>query len=304
MRYFVLNITLLLLSFFTLKSQQVGIGTKYPNSNAILDVSDSSRGVLLPRISTAARVNLPNTKGMIAFDTVTAGYWYNDGSAWINLPSKGKSVGDMLFWNGNQWASVPSGMGGQVLTLSTGTHIPAWKGPTTDTAFIDPRDGKQYKMKQIGTQIWMTENLNHFQPGMTCYNNNCDPYGGLYNYYEAMDAAPPGWHIPSNAEWDTLINFLGGPLVAGGAMKATILWNAPNTGATNSSGFNALPGGWATFGGHNWFWNFMYELAFFWSSTNSEGLNFGYLLSYGSADIRQIQQPWPEKLSVRCIKDY
>ncbi|MFM7700496.1 MAG: fibrobacter succinogenes major paralogous domain-containing protein, partial [Bacteroidota bacterium] len=77
-------------------------------------------------------------------------------------------------------------------------------------------------------------------------------YGKLYNHYAVMDSrglCPIGWHVPSDAEWTTLENQLGGSSVAGGALKSTAMqptsggWNSPNTGATNSSGFTALPGG-------------------------------------------------------------
>ena len=55
--------------------------------------------------------------------------------------------------------------------------------------------------------------------------------------------APEGWHVPSDVEWVAMIDSLGGSAIAGGKLKATTLWNSPNTGATNSSGFNGLPGG-------------------------------------------------------------
>ena len=87
--------------------------------------------------------------------------------------------------------------------------------------------------------------------GAYCYFNN-DPangaiYGKLYNWYAVNDPrglAPKGWHVPTDAEWTTLIDCLGGTEVAGGKMKeiGTAHWNSPNIGATNSSGFTALPG--------------------------------------------------------------
>src|SRR5205085_6409714 len=89
--------------------------------------------------------------------------------------------------------------------------------------------------------------------GAYCYYNNdsttyAATYGKLYNWYAVNDPrglAPLGWHIPSDAEWTTLENCLGGSSVAGGAMKETGItyWLSPNTSATNSSGFTGLPGG-------------------------------------------------------------
>jgi uncharacterized protein (TIGR02145 family) len=110
--------------------------------------------------------------------------------------------------------------------------------------------------------------------GAWCYYNN-DPaseaiYGKLYNWYAAHDSrglAPSGYHVPTNSEWTTLVNCLDGSTVAGGKMKETGFthWDSPNTGATNSSGFTALPGGFRRdfgsgldFGGigyNAWFWN-------------------------------------------------
>jgi uncharacterized protein (TIGR02145 family) len=141
----------------------------------------------------------------------------------------------------------------------------------------------------IGTQVWTTNNLDitayrngdlipqvtdptawaGLTTGAWCYYNN-DPangaiYGKLYNWYAVNDTrglAPAGWRIPTDAEWTTQRTFLGGYEVAGGKMKSigTDRWNSPNTGATNSSGFTALPGGYrynnGTFGsvGNRGYW--------------------------------------------------
>ena len=128
------------------------------------------------------------------------------------------------------------------------------------------------KVIQIGTQMWTTENLSvskyrngddipqvqdafdweDLTTGAWCYFNN-DPkegviYGKLYNWYAVNDTrglAPEGYHIPSNEEWTTLINYLGGRESAGGKMKmeGTTHWHGPNKDATNESGFRGLPGG-------------------------------------------------------------
>jgi len=134
----------------------------------------------------------------------------------------------------------------------------------------------------ICSQVWTTTNLNvstyrdgtpipqvtdqtawaSLTTGAWCYYNNSTSngttYGKLYNWYAVAgihnvasatnpalrkNLAPTGWHVPTDAEWTILTNCLGGETVAGGKMKATTGWNAPNTGATNSSGFTGLPGG-------------------------------------------------------------
>ncbi|HNY56232.1 MAG TPA: FISUMP domain-containing protein, partial [Chitinophagales bacterium] len=134
---------------------------------------------------------------------------------------------------------------------------------------VNDIDGNTYNTVTIGTQCWMTENLKtstyndgtailnetintqwvNLTTGAYCYyNNNISnkaTYGTLYNWYAVNTGklAPSGWHVPTEADWTTLINYLGGETVAGGKMKAITLWNSPNTAADNSSGFSGLPAG-------------------------------------------------------------
>jgi uncharacterized protein (TIGR02145 family) len=139
-------------------------------------------------------------------------------------------------------------------------------------------DGNVYQTVQIGTQIWLKENLKttHYRDGTAIpnvsdqnqwsnltsgaycnYNNstsNSDIYGRLYNWYAVCNShnlAPEGWHISTDAEWTTLRDFLGGPEVAGGKIKEAGFthWSSPNTGATNESGFTALGGGYRKYSG-------------------------------------------------------
>jgi uncharacterized protein (TIGR02145 family) len=151
--------------------------------------------------------------------------------------------------------------------------------------------GQVYHTVQIGTQCWFRENLNigtringsqdQTNNGIIekyCYGDNeanCNTYGGLYQWDELMQyvstegakgLCPDGWHIPTDAEWSTLTTYLGGESVAGGKMKeaGTSHWASPNAGATNSSGFTALPGGSRYYGGN--FVNLTYN-AYFWSSS-------------------------------------
>src|SRR5450759_1177427 len=146
----------------------------------------------------------------------------------------------------------------------------------------------------ICTQVWMLKNLDvstyrngdlipkvtdptawsALTTGAWCwYNNdsatNASTYGKLYNWYAVNDPrglAPTGWHVPSDAEWTTLSTCLGGNAVAGGAMKetGTTHWTSPNTGATNSSGFTGLPGGYRNNDGS---FNNVGNFGYWWSST-------------------------------------
>lgn len=111
---------------------------------------------------------------------------------------------------------------------------------------VDDRDGQVYQTVCVGNRIWMAENLNYNAPGSVCYANdeqNCDTYGRLYDHETALTACPEGWRLPFDSEWTLLISSLEGYTVAGGKLKATTHWAAPNTGATNESGWTGLPGG-------------------------------------------------------------
>lgn len=127
-----------------------------------------------------------------------------------------------------------------------------------NSTFIDGRDGTVYKTIKIGNQTWMAENLNfntfpvlfEGKPSISsdswCYDGNsvnCSKYGRLYIWKKAVDVCPTGWHLPSDAEWSILTDYLGWEGVAGKKLKSQTGWNESNTSATNESGFSALPGG-------------------------------------------------------------
>ena len=203
--------------------------------------------------------------------------------------------------------------------------------------FKDDRDGQIYSSKQIDAQCWMDENLNvgtmitggiemsnNNQIEKYCYDNNpdsCDVYGGLYQWEEVMQYAtlipgiqgicPSGWHIPTDLEWTLLIDYLGGSNIAGGKMKETGFahWEPPNTGATNESGFNGLPGGYY-YGGYGFI--AINSETQWWSSTRwywdqLKNYNNVYKIKLRSnstaASKNGVAQDWSETLSVRCIND-
>jgi uncharacterized protein (TIGR02145 family) len=198
-------------------------------------------------------------------------------------------------------------------------------------------DGNVYKTVVIGTQRWMAENLkttkfNDGSPianildgaewkGLTtpayCYYSNDSVngmfYGALYNWYAvdpscAHKLAPKGWHVATDDDWSKLETYLGGWSVAGGKMKAkgTNFWRAPNTDATNSSGFTALPGGDRTdwFDGVNnvtvpgCFLDLGY-VAWWWSSTSTACRN----ISQGDKAMYHSACSAFFGASVRCVKD-
>jgi len=183
---------------------------------------------------------------------------------------------------------------------------------------------------QIGTQIWMTKNLNvsryrngdpipqvtnmqnwDYPTGAWCYlgfnASNGVRYGKLYNGYAVNDPrglAPVGYHIPSKAEWEVLVNFLGGASVAGGKMKATGQWHFDV--ATNSSGFTALPANVVGYYGFYDGWQFSYSFQTqFWGSLLDGGLdNSSCYLNGGNTSAQVLTDSWWLRgCSVRCIKD-
>jgi uncharacterized protein (TIGR02145 family) len=191
-------------------------------------------------------------------------------------------------------------------------------------------DGNVYQTVTIGTQVWMAENLRvtHYRNGNSIpnvtdttawqalasgaycdYNNDTATvatYGRLYNWYavnDSLNIAPAGWHVASDAEWDTLVVYLGGEAVAGGKMKeaGTTHWQSPNTGATNESGFSALPGGFCDpFGG----FNLEGSYAYLWSSTESYSGSARFLfLSFDFSEAHRSNLNLHFGFSVRCVRD-
>ena len=202
------------------------------------------------------------------------------------------------------------------------------------TGLLSDADNNTYNTVQIGTQCWTRSNLkvskyrngdniptglsNSAWQGTTSgayaiYNNepvNDGLYGKLYNHYAVTDSrglCPTGWHVPSDEEWTTLENFLGGSSVAGGKLKSTAMqptpggWNSPNTGATNSSGFTALPGGLRFNDG---VFYYLTDDGYWWSSSVSSASTAWYrnLLFYNSFIYRNLYSR-TYGFSVRCCRD-
>jgi uncharacterized protein (TIGR02145 family) len=203
----------------------------------------------------------------------------------------------------------------------------------TKVTSVTDIDGNVYKIVTIGTQTWMAENLKttkyrdgspipnvtdktswkSLTSGACCWYNddavaNKATYGALYNWYTVADSrniAPAGWHVPTEAEWNTLITFLGDNQVAGGLMKetGTIHWKTPNTGATNQSGFTALPSGYRDYDYGSF--NYLGIGGMFWSSTQSTTPSIARYRSllYNSSTCDNLGAYKQNGYSVRCVKD-
>ena len=192
-------------------------------------------------------------------------------------------------------------------------------------------DGNVYKTITIGRQTWMAENLKttkyrngdtipnvtngarwgELVTGAYCwYSNdaaNITNYGGLYNWYAIADSrniAPIGWHVPTDADWSTLTDYLGGTSIAGGKLieAGTSHWYSPNNSATNSTGFTALPGGFRNYRdgafssvgtNGNWWGSTALDVPYAWYRY----LFFNTPSIYRSIYYKQFG------FSVRCVKD-
>jgi uncharacterized protein (TIGR02145 family) len=193
------------------------------------------------------------------------------------------------------------------------------------------QDGNTYKTITIGTQTWMAENLRttKYNDGTTIPNltdddewaglstgaycnynntNNTDTiatYGRLYNWYAVNTGklAPNGWHVPTDAEWTQLTTFLGGESIAGDKLKetGTSHWVNPNTGATNETGFTALPGG--ARDGYGSFFLFGYS-GFCWSATDCDGTSaWSREMSYDRSNVLMLTGVNEVGFSVRCVRN-
>ncbi|NQU67514.1 MAG: fibrobacter succinogenes major paralogous domain-containing protein [Candidatus Marinimicrobia bacterium] len=197
-------------------------------------------------------------------------------------------------------------------------------------------DGNVYTSVNICDQEWMVENLatSHYNngdpiPNITDYtwvnlttgaygdyNNdpaNSSTYGRLYNWFTLNDSrgiAPAGWHVPSDTEWQELVDCYGGSISAGGPLKDTGTveggdgyWYAPNGGATNLSGFTGLPGGKRL--NYNGLDYDLGNLGYFWTSTlNASTTAWHRELYYYHTEVYHYgNTPLQTGLSIRCIKD-
>ena len=252
---------------------QVGIGTATPDASAKVDITSTTQGLLPPRMTTAQRdaISSPAT-GLVIFNTTTNGLEFKSSTGWVSLTAVNYPsvlIGAQYWMEKNL----------EVTTYRNGDPIPYVTDATAWAA--------------LTTGAW-------------CYYNNDPSNGKLYNWYAVNDPrglAPTGWHVPTDDEWTTLSNTLGGDAVAGGKMKVagTTRWTTPNTGATNESGFAGLPGGFRVFNGT--FFDVGYN-GYWWSSTET---NTTYAWSrnlyYLSGSFNRYSTNKNYGFSVRCLRD-
>ena len=268
-----------------------------------------SYGVEIPFTTTFALATL-TTNNVIAQSTTASsgGNITNNGGSTITArgvvwnTTGTPTISDSKTTDGSGTGSFVSNM--TTLSPNTTYYVRAYATNSMGTAYgneqtftttalsppITDIDGNNYNTVQIGTQVWMSENLktSRYRNGgsipyvvgntdwqalttgaWSYYDHDAANdliYGKLYNWYTTLGdtLCPTGWSVPTDAEWTILTNYLGGESVAGVKMKSisNAYWNNPNTGATNESGFSALPGGYRNNVG-----SFGNGSAFFWSAT-------------------------------------
>jgi len=172
-------------------------------------------------------------------------------------------------------------------------------------AFEDSRDGQVYKWVKIGSQTWMAENLNYKVEGSKCYDNEnkrCRRYGMLYNWETATGACPDDWHLPSDEEWQELIDFVGGNDIAGKKLMAKDGWGGNN--AEDYYGFSALPGGFGYASSSYVFFLQLGKYGNWWSATEYSGFSaFERNMFYNEDKMVRKDSDKNYLQSVRCVKN-
>ena len=250
---------------------------------------------------------------------------YGQGTLYYSISGTPSSAGT---------ANFQIDLGGESCTISINVDDVSQNPTSGYGPIIYDIDGNSYKTIYIGTQQWMAENLkttrynnattisnittNTQWASLTTgawsyYNNdatNNTKYGKLYNWYAVSpttngnkNVCPTGWHVPTDAEWKVLTDYLGGKSVAGGKMKevGTTNWTSPNTDATNTSLFTGLPGGYRNYFGD---YDAVGSYGYWWSSSENGSYHaWGNYLDSGNGFSNRYYYNNKNGLAVRCLKD-
>jgi uncharacterized protein (TIGR02145 family) len=265
---------------------QVGIGTTTPAVSAELDVSSTTKGLLPPRMTIGQRNAVVSpTEGLMV--------WCID-------------CNELQVYNGTIWKKM-NGFAACVLPTLPNVTI------CNQTWMIKNLDVSTYRNGDPIPKVTDATEWAALTTGAYCYINNdsaayAATYGKQYNWFAVNDPrglAPLGWHVPSDMEWTTLETCIGFGVGAGGKTKeaGTTHWQAPNEGATNSSGFTGLPGGYRPHTGSSG-GGIPGGLGIWWSSNESSVIRavFRYTTSTSSTLFRNSDDKrWG--VSVRCLMD-
>jgi len=271
-----------------------------PDPSAVLDVQGTEGGLLIPRLTTVQMDQIADpATGLLVFNSDSVDIYMFNGSYWLNLRKNSNPIYPSTYFECG------------------------W-----DIEYV----GQSYGTVQIGTQCWMSENLN--VGGMItgspnndgiiekyCYNNsesNCTIYGGLYTWDEMMQYSygipvqgicPPGWHLPTESEWCTMTTFVDPTVTCnvyawtgtncGTKLRSTFGWYSGWNG-TDDYGFTGLPAGIRT--GTGDFLDIT-TYAYWWSSHYSTSDAWNRRVSCYENKLGSFRNTKTYAMSVRCVKD-
>jgi uncharacterized protein (TIGR02145 family) len=236
----------------------------------------------------------------------------------LSAEKDGEPASELVFVNGRQVGETPFsgtvpvcaeigiGSGKSKVDVKVAYKQTVRYKHKVEGVLVDSRDRKKYKIVKVGNQVWMGENLNYNASGSKCYDkqeSNCQKYGRLYNWNTARDVCPSGWHLPSDAEWIRLTDFVGGSSTAGTKLKATSGWNTGSgyKPGTDEYGFSALPGG---FSGSSGSFTDVGNGGCWWSSMEyNASYAWNRLMYYRNAIVGREYDDKSRYFSVRCVKD-
>ncbi len=245
--------------------------------------------------------------GSISIDSEIGGDLYLDGKKFgtIQANSKGNKLNKITTGshtieikgqeNFEQSATVVQNQTAYITAKSSKQLSNTGAAKDLPNQLLDSRDNKYYKITKIGNQVWMAENLAfNYGSGCWAYDNNLSnvtKYGYLYNWETAKNVCPSGWHLPSEEEFETLLNQAGG--------SGPVAYNSLKQGG--NSGFSAPFGGWRYTNGN---FNSIGETAYFWSSSprsDEDAWGLGIDSSHSSAGLSHYDRS--VGFSVRCLRD-
>ncbi len=262
--------------------QNVGIGTIRPDSSAQLEISSTSKGFLPPRMTFLQRNAIHNPAAGLVI-------WCND-------------CNELQIFNGVIWTNLSGAAASNISLPSVKICDQIWAIKNLTVSKYRNGDAIPYV---TDPSVWSILTI-----GAWCWYNNDSAtyssiYGKLYNWYAVNDSrglAPDGWHIPSDAEWSVL-SASSCIMNNGGRLKDTSNWINPNTGATNSSGFTGLPGGYRAPDGT---FQLFGTYALFWSSTiassNTTDALYMSIKNFNTI-ISRLNYTKVAGFSIRCVKD-
>jgi uncharacterized protein (TIGR02145 family) len=297
-----LTILLCCISCFYQVHSQIGISadSSTPDPSAMLDIQSTEKGLLIPRMTTDQMDMIDNpATGLLVFNSDSV---------------------DIYMFNGNYWLNIRK------------NSNPFYPSTYFECGWDIEYEGQTYGTVQIGTQCWLSENLNvgTMITGTSsdnetiekyCFNNNasnCTTYGGLYTWDEMLQyttgdpvqgICPPGWHIPSEAEWCTMTTFVDNTVQCnvyswtgtncGYILKSTSGWYSDWNGS-DAVGFTGLPGGTRSATGD------YYDLTtygYWWSSGESGSNGWNRRITCYQNDLGSFYNTKTYACSVRCIRD-